>query len=88
VSALVTLPPFAGRNSGVRRAGEVDRSEARAGEGKSTHCRHVAPAHAHTSSMPSDSLRGRVKEAIRVSSRPLDDDQLAARASNCRPCTV
>jgi hypothetical protein len=29
--------------------------------------------------MPSDSLRDRVKEAIRISSRPLDDDQLAAR---------
>jgi hypothetical protein len=33
----------------------------------------------HTSGMPADSHRERVVAAIRISSRPLDDDQIAAR---------
>jgi hypothetical protein len=44
---------------------------------------HALQAHdlasEHTSGMPTDSHRERVMAAIRASSRPLDDDQLAAR---------
>jgi hypothetical protein len=57
----------------------VDRSGGAHSEGQAGALQTCGAAHAHTSGIPGDSHRDRVTEAIRVSSRPLDDDQLAAR---------